>query len=136
MWTRAGGDLEWLLAQHRDSRDNKVRVSQAFYKRFLSLRSLPVPVVAAINGPAVGAWLCLAQGCDLRVAAHSASIGATFTRLGLHLDMAATHFLPGVAGLQAAAELLLTEHMVTAQEALALGLVARLEEDVMASDVN
>ena len=97
----AGGDLEWLLARHRDTPDNNIRIMQEFYKKFLVLRSLPVPVIAAINGPAVGAGLCLAMGgADIRVASNNARMGVTFTKLGLHPGMAATHFLPTIVGPQ------------------------------------
>lgn len=65
----AGGDLNWLLDRHRDSRENNQRIMVAFYKRFLVLRSLHVPVIGVINGAAVGAGMCLALGgCDLRIA--------------------------------------------------------------------
>jgi len=128
----AGGDLDWLLARHRDTPQNNIQVMQQFYKKFLVLRSLPVPVIAAINGPAVGAGLCLAMGgADLRVAATSARMGVTFTKLGLHPGMAATHFLPSIVGPQHASDLLMTGRLVTAQEALAMGLVCRLGESAM-----
>jgi len=128
----AGGDLDWLLARHRDAPDNNIRVMQDFYKKFLVLRSLPVPVIAAINGPAVGAGLCLAMGgADIRVANINARMGVTFTKLGLHPGMAATHFLPDIVGPQVAADLLLTGRLVSAEEALSLGLVARLGDSAM-----
>merc|ERR1711915_324654 len=103
-----------------------------FYKRFLVMRSLPVPVIAAINGAAVGAGFCLALGgADIRVAASGARMGLTFTKLGLHPGMAATHFLPRLAGPQVAADLLLTGRLVGAAEAVRLGLVARESEDAL-----
>jgi len=123
----AGGDLDWLLARHRDTPENNIRIMQEFYQKFLVLRSLPMPVIAAINGPAVGAGLCMALGgADIRVASKSARMGVTFTKLGLHPGMAATHFLPNIVGPQTAADLLLTGRLVKADEALSLGLVARL----------
>ena len=128
----AGGDLAWLLARHRDSPANNCAVMQEFYRKFLSLRDLEVPVIAAINGPAIGAGLCLALGgADIRVMSEGAKLGVTFTKLGLHPGMAATHFLPQLVGPQVAAELLLTGRLVSSQEALRLGLVARLAEDAM-----
>ena len=97
----AGGDLDWLLARHRDTPENNIKVMQEFYKRFLVMRQLPVPVIAAINGPAIGAGLCLAVGgSDVRIASNKAKLGVTFTRLGLHPGMAATHFLPQLIGPQ------------------------------------
>ena len=55
----AGGDLAFLMDRHNDTPDNNIRVMKAFYKRFLCVRQLPVPVIGAINGPAVGAGFCL-----------------------------------------------------------------------------
>ena len=128
----AGGDLEWLLARHRDSPQNNVAVMKEFYRKFLVMRDLEVPVIAAINGPAIGAGLCLAVGgADIRVASQKARMGVTFTRLGLHPGMAATHFLPQLVGPQVAAELLLTGRLVDSSEAERLGLVARVAEDAM-----
>jgi len=121
----AGGDLEWLLARHRDTPENNIRIMQEFYKRFLIMREVPIPVIAAINGPAIGAGLCLAVGgADIRVAGDGAKLGVTFTKLGLHPGMAATHFLPKLVGPQVAADLLLTGRIVDAKEAVALGLVS------------
>merc|ERR1712106_230470 len=120
----AGGDLDWLLARHRDTPENNIRIMQEFYQKFLVLRSLPMPVIAAINGPAVGAGLCMALGgADIRVASNTARMGVTFTKLGLHPGMAATHFLPSIVGPQMAADLLLTGRLVKAEEALSMGLV-------------
>ena len=58
----AGGDLDWLMARHRDTPENNLVVMQEFYKKFLVMREMEVPVIAAINGPAIGAGLCLALG--------------------------------------------------------------------------
>ena len=55
----AGGDLDWLMQRHRDTPENNISVMTKFYKRFLVMRQIPVPVIAAINGPAIGAGLCL-----------------------------------------------------------------------------
>ena len=97
----AGGDLDWLMQRHRDTPENNISVMTKFYKRFLVMRQIPVPVIAAINGPAIGAGLCLAVGgADVRVASSGAKLGVTFTKLGLHPGMAATHFLPQLVGPQ------------------------------------
>lgn len=57
---------------------------QQFYARYMSLRTLQVPLVAAINGPAIGAGLCISLFADVRVAAKDAKMGFTFVNLGLH----------------------------------------------------
>ena len=61
-----------------------------FYRAWLSIRDLEVPTIAAVNGPAIGAGLCLALACDLRYAAAGARLGAPFVKLGMHPGMAAT----------------------------------------------
>ena len=86
----------------------------------------------AINGPAIGAGLCLAVGgCDLRVASTKATMGFTFNRLGLHPGMAALHFAPLLMGPAFAADLLITGRVIKAQEALQMGLVNKVADDAM-----
>lgn len=120
----AGGDLDFLEQRAACGAQENAEEMRAFYRRFLSLRSLPVPVVAAVNGPAIGAGMCLALACDLRVCARNAKLGLTFVGLGLHPGMGATHTLPTLVGHQAASRLLLTGDVIEGDEALRLGLVA------------
>ena len=82
--------------------------SFAMYKPFLSITSLEIPVIAAMNGHAIGGGLGLAIVCDIRVCHASSKYGANFTRLGLHPGMATTYILPRLVGLPKAIELLLT----------------------------
>lgn len=82
------------------------------------------PVVAAINGPAIGAGLCLALACDVRIASASAKMGVTFVGLGLHPGMGCTHTLPKIVGTQTASRLLLTGEVISGVEAERIGLVA------------
>lgn len=121
----AGGDLGWLASKPQASVDELREQMLPFYRSWLSIRQLEVPTIAAINGPAIGAGLCLALATDLRYAADSATLSAPFTALGMHPGMAATWLLPEVAGLAVARELLLTGRSVTAAEAVRLGLVSR-----------
>ncbi len=97
-----------------------------FYKLFLSIRDLAVPSIAAINGHAIGAGLCFAVACDLRIMHEKAKAGMTFTRLGIHPGMAATWNLPRLIGPSKAADLLYSGRLVGAAEALELGLVNRV----------
>ncbi len=121
----AGGDLSWIEpgpeAKVHEMRD-KMR---SFYPRFLGVRSLDIPVIAAINGAAIGAGLCLAMACDLRVAAVDAKLAVPFTRLGMHPGMAASYLLTRLVGTARAADLLFTARTIDGAEAERIGLVNR-----------
>ncbi|EGD79516.1 hypothetical protein PTSG_10087 [Salpingoeca rosetta] len=120
----AGGDLNFLQARiDTPSKHANNRTMRNFYARFLCIRKLNVPVIAAVNGAAVGAGLCLATACDLRVAHTCAKMGYTFAKLGLHPGMAATHFASQVMGPQMAAQMLLTGELIDGSVAMQRGLV-------------
>lgn len=89
-------------------------------------RSTTTPIIAAVNGPAVGGGLELVLRCDLAVAAEGARFGVTEVRRGIFAAGGATWRLARVAGERAALELLLTGELVSAQRALELGLVNRI----------
>ena len=118
----AGGDLDFLRARTQDTPYNNSKIMRAFYRRFLSLRNLPVPVISALNGPAIGAGFCVALATDIRVAHPKAKMGLNFVKIGLHPGMAATHFLPQIVGTQVASQMLLTGDIITGEEASQLGL--------------
>ena len=124
----AGGDLDFLLSRVDDTPGNNSAMMRAFYARFLSLLELPVPTIAAINGPAIGAGMCVAAACDLRVAARDTDMGFTFSKLGLHPGMGCTHTLPALIGQQHAARLLLTGEIIKGDVAHKMGLVGDLVE--------
>lgn len=126
----SGGDTGWIAGEPDATVDALRDRMVTFYRDWLSIRRLEVPTIAAVNGPAVGAGLCLALACDLRYAAVSARLAAPFVRLGMHPGMAATYLLPEVVGAAHARDLLLTGRSVDAEEAFRLGLVSRvLPED-------
>ncbi len=85
-----------------------------------------IPIVAAVQGAAIGAGLGLALAADFRVACPEARFGATFARLGFHQGFGITVTLPRVVGEQRAAEMLYTGRRVTGDEALAIGLADHL----------
>ncbi|MEO9323475.1 enoyl-CoA hydratase/isomerase family protein [Nocardioides sp. C4-1] len=124
----SGGDTSWL-ASEPDAGVEALRARMLpFYQSWLSVRRLEVPTIAAINGPAIGAGLCLPLACDLRLAARGARMGVPFTKLGLHPGMAGTYLLPDVVGESAARDLMLTGRLLDADEALTIGLVSRVTE--------
>ena len=122
----AGGDLQMLEQKSKKSGEENRQLMHLFYDSFLSIRDLGVPLIAAINGHAIGAGLCLASACDIRIAAEGAKLGMTFTRLGLHPGMGATWFLPRILGIAAASELLLSARVIEAVEAQRIGLVSKV----------
>ena len=123
----AGGDLDFLHTGERDVTLLREKMT-GFYPSFLGLLELEMPTIAAINGPAIGAGLCLALMCDMRVCAVDAPLGMTFVRIGLHPGMLATALLSRAVSHTWAAELLYTGRIVTGAEALHMGLVNRAVE--------
>jgi enoyl-CoA hydratase/carnithine racemase len=124
----SGGDTSWIASEPDATVDDLRERMLPFYRAWLAILRLEVPTLAAVNGPAIGAGLCLALACDIRYAASGARLGAPFVRLGMHPGMGATWLLPDVVGPSAARDLLLTGRTVDADEALRLGLVSRVIE--------
>ncbi|MFG6466278.1 enoyl-CoA hydratase-related protein [Pelomonas baiyunensis] len=98
------------------------------------VRSMPVPVVAAVNGVAAGAGASLALGCDLVLAAESASFIQAFSKIGLIPDCGGTWLLPRLVGRAKALELALLGDKLKAAEAQALGLISRVLPDAELMD--
>ncbi len=119
----AGGDLSWINPGPGADVPSIRAKMRAFYPKFLVVRTLDVPTIAAVNGAAVGAGLCLAMACDIRIAAEDAKLATGFLRLGMHPGMAATYLLTRLVGTAKAAELFFTARPVDGREAERLGLV-------------
>lgn len=92
----------------------------------LAFAALEVPVIAAVNGAAIGAGLDLTCMCDLRIAAESAKFAESFVKLGLVSGDGGAWLLPRVVGFSKACEMALTGDMIDAQQALACGLVSQV----------
>jgi 2-(1,2-epoxy-1,2-dihydrophenyl)acetyl-CoA isomerase len=127
----AGQDLNERL-----SKDGKIIVSgpalDAYYNPLVrKLRSLPFPVVAAVNGIAAGAGANVALACDLVVAARSASFVQAFARIGLVPDSGGTWFLPRLVGPARARGLALTGEPLSAEKAEQWGLIWKCVDDDM-----
>lgn len=86
----------------------------------------PKPIIAAINGVALGVGFSLTLPCDVRLAAQNASFGATYTRIGMVPELGSTFLLQRVVGFGKAMELMLTGRMIDAQEAGEVGLVNKV----------
>ena len=116
----AGADLKEMATLDLKAAPEIVRRGHATLAR---LASLPAPVVAAINGMAVGGGLEMALACDLRIAGESAKLGAPEVNFGLMPGYGGTQRLPRLVGLAKAKELIFTGSMISAAEALKIGLV-------------
>jgi enoyl-CoA hydratase/carnithine racemase len=129
----AGGDLAMIESVARkgssspggETRREISEFMRRFYDLYLSVRDLPCPTIAAVNGAAIGAGLCIALACDTRIAARDAKLGLNFTRLGIHPGMGATWNLPRIVGPAHAADLLFTGRILDGAEAERIGLVNR-----------
>ncbi len=96
------------------------------YARIMELANIKKPVIAAVNGYAVGAGFSLALLCDLIFAADTAKFGMAFIKVGAIPDCGALYFLPRLVGLQRAKELVFTGKNIPAEEAYRLGIVNRV----------
>ena len=102
------------------------------------LRSIPQPVVAAVNGAAIGAGLSVALACDIRIASETARFSSIFVKRGLVPDTAASATIAAIAGHAVAAEMSLTGLIYDASWALRHGLVSRIvpADDLMVEAMN
>jgi enoyl-CoA hydratase/carnithine racemase len=130
----AGVDLEHLKASFAEAasdaapREGKKRLGEEDFLRVLPLDlvDFPKPVIAAINGHAIGVGITMALPCDVRIAAAGAKIGLTFAKLGILPGLGSTHLLPRLVGMAKAQELVLSARVILAEEACEIGLVNRV----------
>ena len=115
----AGADLKDL----RLASEGQLSPLEAVYKSFMDVAMSPLPTLAAVNGPAVGAGFNLALACDIRLAADDAVFDTRFLKLGLHPGGGHTWMLLRAVGWGHASRLLLAGQPVDAGEALRIGLV-------------
>jgi len=123
----AGGDLA-AIGKGRQSGETRglEPVLRAGMQMVLKMRTMPQPVIAAVNGPAAGAGMNIALAADIRIAAEEATFGQNFAKVGLYPDYGGTYFLPQLVGPSKAAELFYTGDMIDAKTALALGIVNKV----------
>jgi enoyl-CoA hydratase len=126
----AGADLVTRFAGEGGATDT---FRPAFERVLDAIVDHPVPVIAAINGPAMGAGMQLAVACDVRVAAHGARFAIPGGKLGIHLSARNIWRLAQLVGTGAARDFLLAGRTVDADEALRIGLVQRTGDDALAT---
>jgi enoyl-CoA hydratase/carnithine racemase len=134
----SGADLSWLdQGRAHDNTPDQLRSKLLpFYRSWLSAREIAVPVIAAVNGPAVGAGLCLALACDVRYASPTASFSAPFSHIGTHPGLGATWLLHEAVGLSRAKDMLYTGRIIGPYEAVTWGLATAVADDVVAFAVS
>ncbi|MFL5871182.1 MAG: enoyl-CoA hydratase/isomerase family protein [Solirubrobacterales bacterium] len=126
----AGGDVNWfkrgLDDPDHDLPSDVRRGADVLHQAIVDFRRIPYPVVGAVNGVAAGAGFSLALMCDLRIASADAAFVCAYGRIGASPDGGMTYFLPRVVGPAKALELLLTDPLLSAEQALELGLVSEV----------
>ena len=122
----AGADLSHLGGGHGRSHQEGLL---AVYEGFLRFARSPLPTIAAVNGPAVGAGMNLALACDVRLAGHAARFDTRFLQLGIHPGGGHTWMMRNVVGPQATAATVLFGEVLGGPEAERAGLVWRCVPD-------
>jgi len=122
-----GGDVnEFVSGETRALNETSPGDRPAMSKIVLALNQVEKPVIAAVNGAAVGGGVNLALCCDIRIASDKARFGQVFTRRGLHPDWGGIYFLPRLVGYAKACELIFSGEVIDAEEALKLGMVNKM----------
>lgn len=127
----AGADIAEMVNMTQEEGSAFSRLGQ---NTFRSLEKLEIPVIAAINGFALGGGLEFAMGCDFRIASSKAKFGQPEVNLGLIPGYAATQRLPRLVGMADALFMLTSAEMITAEDALRIGLVQKVVEPEMLMD--
>lgn len=128
---------EQLTRRIRSSGTRQQGVLPDFQRKFSYFLGVSKPVIAAINGPAVGLGLVIALYCDLRWAAENARFSTTFSQRGLIAEYGIAWMLPRIVGLPDAIDLLFSARQITASEALGLRLVTQVfPQDGFAASVH
>ena len=131
----SGGDVEGIIRELFEmDASGLLDFTRATGRLIQNIAELRRPVIAAVNGVAVGAGAVIATACDMRIAANKARFGFIFPKVGLcGADMGAAFLLPRIVGRGRAAELLYFGDLIDAQTALSYGLVNRVEDDALAT---
>jgi 2-(1,2-epoxy-1,2-dihydrophenyl)acetyl-CoA isomerase len=123
----AGGDLGAIgKGRERGDSTELAPILRSGMQAVLNIRTMPQPVIAAVNGPAAGAGMNLALACDIRLAVDGAVFGQNFAKVGLFPDYGGTYFLPQLVGPSVAAEMFYLGEMIDAQSAHRLGILNHL----------
>ena len=119
----SGGDIRDMAEGRLRSWDMQKFLWEGVHSIILTLEDLDKPIIAAINGSAMGAGLDMAIMCDLRVCSDKARLAESYIMMGLVPGDGGAYFLPRLVGIAKALELLFTGDVLSAQEALEIGLI-------------
>ncbi|MEN6351393.1 MAG: enoyl-CoA hydratase/isomerase family protein [Syntrophomonas sp.] len=119
----SGGSLETIVQIYNAPPAQGQINGLSFYECFLSIKELSIPTIAILKGYVIGAGLCLAMACDMRIASTDSKLAMSFVKLALNPGMGGTYSLPRLVGVTKALELCLTGDTIDAGEALRIGLV-------------
>src|SRR3954464_3066842 len=126
----AGGDVTWFKRGLEESGEylsaDVRRGAEVLHQAIVDFRRIPYPVIGAVNGVAAGAGFSLALMCDIRIASEDAAFVCAYGRIGASPDGGMTYFLPRVVGPARALQLLLNDPLLSAQDALELGIVSKV----------
>jgi 2-(1,2-epoxy-1,2-dihydrophenyl)acetyl-CoA isomerase len=125
----AGGDLKSFAASRKRIRHLVKEMTVYLHGAISRFVRMDAPVIMAVNGTAAGAGMSLALSGDLVLAARSAKFTMAYTNAALSPDGSSTYFLPRLVGLRRAQELMLTNRVLTAEEALDWGVITRVCDD-------
>ena len=124
-----GGDLNEFLRERGNLRPHVRAMAMYFHQAITILHRLTAPVVCAVNGMAGGGGMSMVLMSDLAIATRSAKFNLAYTRMGLTPDGGGTWFLPRLVGAQRAFDIVATNPTLTADQACAMGLIARVVDD-------
>jgi enoyl-CoA hydratase/carnithine racemase len=130
----SGGDVGRMMGGEPSALDGKNALWEGVHRVPKTLETVDKPVIAMVNGLAVGAGMGMCVMCDMRVAAESARFSTGYVRVGLVPGDGDTYFLPRLVGAAKALELLWTADFIEAPEAHRLGIVQRVVPDAQLKD--
>ncbi|MRH86371.1 enoyl-CoA hydratase [Nocardia sp. SYP-A9097] len=129
----AGGDLR-AMADSPDTREFIAKLADTLHQAVSTLARMDALLITAVNGTAAGAGMSLAVAGDLVVAGESAALTMAYTKVGLSPDGGASYYLPRLIGVRRTQDLMLTNRVLTAAEALDWGLLHRVVPDAELAD--
>ncbi len=125
----AGGDLKEFINQGAHLPHHIKEITTYLHAAISRMIRMDAPVIAAVNGFAVGAGMSIALACDFVLATPSARFSVAYTRVGLTPDGGMSYILPRIVGLRRAIELTLTNRVLSAQEAFEWGLINKVVDE-------